>query len=38
MLHHMGPFWFSTVAILKQKWPPKYKNPPSFQVDYDVAN
>jgi hypothetical protein len=31
------------VAILNQKWPPKYKNPPiwakfGFQVDYDVAN
>jgi hypothetical protein len=30
-------------AILNQKWPPKYKNPPiwakiGFQVDYDVAN
>ena len=36
MLHHMA-------AILNQKWPPKYKNPPiwtkfGFQVDYDVAN
>jgi hypothetical protein len=30
-------------AILNQKWPPKYQNPPiwvkiGFQVDYDVAN
>ena len=37
------PFWFAMVAILNQKWPPKYKNPPiwekfGFQVDYDVAN
>jgi hypothetical protein len=37
------PFWFAMVAILNQKWPPKYKNPPiyakfCFQVDYDVAN
>ena len=35
------PFWFAMVAILNQKWPPKYKNPPiwakfSFQVDYEV--
>ena len=22
------PFWFAMVAILNQKWPPKYKNPP----------
>ena len=21
------PFWFAMVAILNQKWPPKYKNP-----------
>jgi hypothetical protein len=37
------PFWFAMVAILNQKWQPKYKNPPiwtkfGFQVDYDVAN
>ena len=37
------PFWFAMVAILNQKWSPKYKNPPiwakfGFQVDYDVAN
>jgi hypothetical protein len=37
------PFWFGMVAILNQKWPPKYKNPPiwakfGFQVDYEVAN
>ena len=37
------PFWFAMVAILNQKWPPKYKNPPiwakfGFQIDYDVAN
>jgi hypothetical protein len=37
------PFWFAMVAILNQKWPPKYKNPLiwakfGFQVDYDVAN
>jgi hypothetical protein len=36
-------FWFAMVAILNQKWLPKYKNPPiwakfGFQVDYDVAN
>jgi hypothetical protein len=35
--------WFATVAILYQKWSPKYKNRPigtkfGFQVDYDVAN
>jgi hypothetical protein len=37
------PFWFTMVAILNPKWPPKYKNPPiwtkfGLQVDYDVAN
>ena len=37
------PFWFAMVAILNQKWPPRYKNSPiwakfGFQVDYDVAN
>ena len=35
------PFWFAMVAILNQKWPPKYKNPPiwakfAFQVDYEI--
>jgi hypothetical protein len=35
--------WFAMVAILKEKCPPKCKNPPiwkkfGFQVDYDVAN
>jgi hypothetical protein len=35
--------WFAMVAILNQKWLPKYKNAPiwtkfGFQVDYDVAN
>ena len=39
----LRPFWFAMAAILNQKWPPKYKNPPiwvkiGFQVDYDVAN
>ena len=34
---------FSLVAILNQKWPPKYKNSPfwakfGFQVDYDIVN
>jgi hypothetical protein len=34
--------WFTMVAILNPKWPPKYKNPPiwtklCFQADYDVA-
>jgi len=23
-------FWFPMVAILNQKWPPKYKNPPDL--------
>ena len=37
------PFWFAILAILNQKWPPKYKDPPiwakfGFQVDYDVTN
>jgi hypothetical protein len=37
------PSWFAMVAILNQKWPPKYKDPPiwekfCFQVDYDVSN
>jgi hypothetical protein len=37
------PFWFAMVAILNQKGPPKYKNPPiwekfGFQVDFDVGN
>ena len=37
------PFWFAMLAILNQKWPPKYKNPPiwakfGFQVDFNVAN
>ena len=37
------PFWFAMVAILNQKWPPRYTNFPiwakfGFQVDYDVAN
>ena len=29
MLHRMV-FWFPMVAILNQKWPPKYKNPPDL--------
>jgi hypothetical protein len=35
--------WFTMVAILNPKWPPKYKNPLiwakfGFLVDYGVAN
>ena len=32
------PFWFAMVAILNQKWPPKYKNPaiwPKFGFQHD---
>ena len=37
------PFWVAMAAILNQKWPPKYKNPPilakfGFQVDFVLAN
>jgi hypothetical protein len=35
--------WFVMAAILKSKWPPKYKNPPiwakfGFQVDFVIQN
>jgi hypothetical protein len=30
------PFWFAMVAILNQKWPPKYKNPEMYP-QYDGA-